>query len=153
MAGFEDKHHAKGYSSNPTVVSDSIPTDDSPPDDIPQALVEMDAKSNAILQTLHKPERSVLHIYLLGRDTASDSSRTRGNANAHELLLRIIGFATTRGWPLYLEATSPRSRDLFKRVGFKTVREIKVGIGQVDGEGLSSDGGEGVSLWVETFDV
>ncbi|CAK1357968.1 unnamed protein product [Cercospora beticola] len=91
------------------------------------------------------------HRYVL--DTWKASPNNLEYVARNRSSLAVIWFATTSGWPLYLEATSPRSRDLFKRVGFKIVREIKVGVGQVDGEGVPSDGGEGVSLWVATFDV
>jgi hypothetical protein len=60
----------------------------------------------------------------------------------------VLEMAEQRGWPVCLEATSPRSRDVYKYWGFKDLGEVKVGKGVVDGEGRKDRDGEGVSLWV-----
>jgi hypothetical protein len=60
----------------------------------------------------------------------------------------VLEMAEQRGWPVCLEATSPRSRDVYKYWGFKDLGEVKVGKGVVNGQGLKAGGGEGVSLWV-----
>jgi len=55
--------------------------------------------------------------------------------------------AREKGWPVVLESTSPRSRDVYTHLGFQMLEEIVVGKGKVDGEGRGREGGEGVKLW------
>ena len=49
--------------------------------------------------------------------------------------------------PLWLEATTAYSRDIYARLGFETVEEIVLGQGQVGENGLGKNGGEGVKVW------
>jgi hypothetical protein len=55
--------------------------------------------------------------------------------------------AKGKGWPVVLESTSPRSRDVYAHLGFDMLEEITVGKGKVDAEGRGKEGGEGVVLW------
>lgn len=56
--------------------------------------------------------------------------------------------AQEKGWPVVLEATSARSRDVYRHLGFDVLEEVTVGKGRVDAEGRGKEGGEGCVLWV-----
>ncbi|PRP77996.1 hypothetical protein PROFUN_14084 [Planoprotostelium fungivorum] len=50
--------------------------------------------------------------------------------------------------PLWLEATSENSRDIYKKMGFEVLETVVMGVGQVDGKGYSDgETKEGVTLW------
>jgi hypothetical protein len=49
--------------------------------------------------------------------------------------------------PLWLEATTAYSRDIYARLGFETIEEIVLGKGQVREDGLRKKGGDGVRIW------
>lgn len=82
--------------------------------------------------------------YLFIVATAS-THRRQGLAGA--TLQRVQEEARKDGKALWLESTSPTSRDLYARHGFKVVQEVVLGKGQVGTDGLRKKGGEGVSLW------
>jgi hypothetical protein len=118
---------------------------------VPEALVEMELKSHAVLTQVFEPGRIVLHIYLVGRDHDCNKSYLRSDIRAKDVLRRVIEMATYHGLALYLEATSPRSRTIFQDLGFCVAREVKLGVGIVDERGRQSQTGCGVSLWIATF--
>ena len=49
--------------------------------------------------------------------------------------------------PIWLEATTAHSRDVYARQGFELVQEMKVGEGTHAASGAFEKGGEGVRLW------
>ncbi|KAF2209914.1 hypothetical protein CERZMDRAFT_99972 [Cercospora zeae-maydis SCOH1-5] len=51
------------------------------------------------------------------------------------------------GVPIWLEATTPRNRDVYAKCGFEVVEEITMGAGTHDAQGEIAEGGEGVKLW------
>ena len=51
------------------------------------------------------------------------------------------------GLPLWLEATTKHSRDIYERLGFEEVQEMKVGEGTHAASGAFQKGGPGISIW------
>lgn len=49
--------------------------------------------------------------------------------------------------PLWLEATTAHSRNLYAKLGFEVVEEMFVGKGFCSPDGLPLAGGAGVSIW------
>lgn len=49
--------------------------------------------------------------------------------------------------PIWLEATTPRSRDLYLSMGFEEIEEIVLGKGKVAVDASLQTGGPGVPLW------
>jgi hypothetical protein len=84
------------------------------------------------------------YLFLIGRDPGYTA---KGNPAAPRLILPFIQKAKEAGVSVWLEATSPHSRDVYKKLGFKVVEELKIGRGSCDSEGNIVDGGPGVSMW------
>ena len=49
--------------------------------------------------------------------------------------------------PIWLEATTEYSRNLYTTLGFETVEEITLGKGKVGTDGTNLKGGAGVKIW------
>ncbi|KXX74865.1 putative increased recombination centers protein 11 [Madurella mycetomatis] len=85
------------------------------------------------------------HWYLFIMGT-SLSRRRQGLAS--ELLVYAQNQARNDGRPIWLEATTGVSRDLYLKHGFTTVSEVILGKGKVGSDGLPRKGGEGVTIWL-----
>lgn len=55
--------------------------------------------------------------------------------------------AQTENLPIWLEATTPSSRNLYLSMGFREVEEITLGKGKVTADATPKPGGSGVSLY------
>ncbi|KAK3312204.1 hypothetical protein B0H66DRAFT_570237 [Apodospora peruviana] len=64
-----------------------------------------------------------------------------------EMLLYMQERARSDGRALWLEATTPSSRELYLRYGFKDVGEVVLGKGKVGKDGKTEKGGEGITMW------
>lgn len=51
----------------------------------------------------------------------------------------------------WLEATSPASRALYARLGWKLTEEVTIGQGKAGADGLPKEGGEGVKYWAMLY--
>jgi hypothetical protein len=49
--------------------------------------------------------------------------------------------------PIWLEATTERSRKLYLSLGFEDVEEVTIGVGEAAADGSMEIGGQGVTLW------
>lgn len=49
--------------------------------------------------------------------------------------------------PIWLEATTVRSRDIYLSMGFEQMEEITIGEGKAAPDGISQKGGPGVTIW------
>ncbi|KAI1734396.1 hypothetical protein F4680DRAFT_438631 [Xylaria scruposa] len=101
------------------------------------------ANKTAMATVLTKEEQKE-HWYIFIMGTAVDRRR-EGLASA--LLVYMQQKARSDGRPLWIEATTVTSRDLYKKHGFKVVTEITLGKGQVGADGLVKRDGEGVKVW------
>jgi hypothetical protein len=87
------------------------------------------------------------YLFVIGRDPSH-----LGASVAPRLILPFVQKAKEQGIPLWLEATSERSKSVYEKLGFKVVEELKVGKGQCDSNGNLISGGEGVSMWAMICD-
>lgn len=85
------------------------------------------------------------HWYLFIMGTALNRRR---QGLASELLVYAQNQARSDGRPVWLEATTGVSRDLYLKHGFTTVSEVILGKGKVGTDGLPQKGGEGVTIWL-----
>jgi hypothetical protein len=55
--------------------------------------------------------------------------------------------AQEQGVPLWLEAISEHSKEVYEHLGFKTVATVRMGVGKATAEGELQEGGEGVLVY------
>lgn len=89
--------------------------------------------------------RTFFHLALLVRDTSAPREETEKAVK--EAISVYLDKARSDDVPIFLEASSPESKEDFTKYGFKTVDEVAVGQGKVDRRGWPSTGGEGVKVW------
>jgi ribosomal protein S18 acetylase RimI-like enzyme len=82
------------------------------------------------------------YVFFIG--TAEEG---RGRGLASRLMEEVKEGAGREGMPVWLEATTERSRNLYARLGFEDLGEIVLGKGQVGADGERKKGGEGVRIW------
>lgn len=58
-----------------------------------------------------------------------------------------IARARQDGLPIWLEAVSEHSRQVYEHIGFKTVATLRMGAGKASPDGELQDGGEGVPIY------
>ncbi|KAK4185180.1 putative increased recombination centers protein 11 [Podospora australis] len=87
-------------------------------------------------------QRNHWYVFIMG--TALEKRR---QGLAGELLVYFQNLAKKDGRPIWLEATTATSRDLYLKHGFVDVGEVVLGKGTHGGDGLKKKGGEGVVIW------
>ena len=92
--------------------------------------------------------RKEKYFYIFFVGTREDC---RGRGLASSLIRHYQKIATEANVPVWLEATTAKSRDIYLKLGFEVVEEIVLGKGRVGGDGLVVKGkGEeamGVRVW------
>lgn len=91
------------------------------------------------------PLKRYHYLYFIATDF-----HARGQGLASEIVRRWQRKAAEDQLPIWLEATSPKSRDVYERQGFKVVEEMRLGKGTHTEKGdRVTDGGaaHGVPLW------
>jgi ribosomal protein S18 acetylase RimI-like enzyme len=89
------------------------------------------------------PHEKYFYVFFVG--TRLDC---RGRGLASALIRHYQSRATEAQLPIWLEATTAKSRDLYDRLGFEVVEEIVLGQGKVGADGLVVKAkGEGVRVW------
>ncbi|RDW92748.1 uncharacterized protein DSM5745_00070 [Aspergillus mulundensis] len=77
--------------------------------------------------------------------------RDRGFADDSGLARALIESQKETAWctevPIWLEATTAYSRDLYLTLGFEVVEEITLGEGKVNRDGFLDKEGQGVTMW------
>ena len=89
------------------------------------------------------------NLYFLGTQAES-----RGLGLGSALLKYVQQVATEAGKPVYLQSSTEQNRDLYKKHGFKIIKELNMGEGQVgrDGRTTSVDAEKkGVVWWALTW--
>lgn len=115
------------------------------PNSLSPALDEMALKSGNIIATVATPGERVLHIFLVGK---TPQPPLDSNISVKGLLQNICSMAFKEGCSVYLEATSNKSREIYRTCGFQDVGAVRVGEGEVDEEGRSDASGVGVEIYV-----
>ncbi|CAH0027814.1 unnamed protein product [Clonostachys rhizophaga] len=77
---------------------------------------------------------------------ATDVDRRR-KGHASKLLAHLQDRAREGKHPIWLEATTDASRELYLKLGFEVVGDINLGKGVVGDDGLPKDDGEGITIW------
>lgn len=55
--------------------------------------------------------------------------------------------ASEEGLPVWIEATTEHSRDVYAHLGFQLIDEVKIGAGKADRDGNARFGGEGATVY------
>lgn len=71
----------------------------------------------------------------------------RGKGLASRIIEGWKEVAKKEGLPIWLEATTARSRDVYVRCGFEVLEEMVIGKGTHASSGEVEKGGPGVSIW------
>ncbi|RDW85136.1 hypothetical protein BP6252_02726 [Coleophoma cylindrospora] len=82
------------------------------------------------------------YVFFIG--TSADS-RKQGLASI--VIKDFQAQAAAEKLPVWLEATTTYSRDLYEKLGFQVVEEMVIGQGTCSPDGLPSRGGPGVPIW------
>lgn len=82
------------------------------------------------------------YLFFIGTDPAA-----RGQGLASRLIKEYQQKAAAEGLPIWLEATTPRSRDVYAKVGFEETTVMKLGEGTHAASGVPGKGGPGVCIW------
>lgn len=87
-------------------------------------------------------QRAHWYIFMIGTEA---DRRRQGLAGA--VLAHTQVRAREDGRPIWLEATTAYSRDLYVKHGFTVVGDAVLGKGKVGPDGLAKKDGEGVTVW------
>jgi GNAT superfamily N-acetyltransferase len=113
-------------------------------------LVEFQRQSDAckaahLRDSNGKSVKQYHYLYFIATDFPA-----RGKGLASEIIRQWQDKATEDNMPIWLEATTPRSRDVYAKQGFKVMHEMRLGVGSHSEQGLFVEKGEnapGVPLW------
>jgi hypothetical protein len=115
---------------------------------VPYAVTELNILAHEVRKQHIPPHRKhMLHLVLLGNDRSHPSHDPSRNHKVSDVLRPVLRMAKEQGWPVLLEATSEKSRDVYKHVGMEVLEELTVGKGTVGRDGRKKEGGEGCVLW------
>lgn len=89
-----------------------------------------------------KEYRGYHYLFFIGTDF-----HARRQGLASQMVARYREQLVERDLPMWLEATTLRSRDIYAKCGFEVVREIVLGKGTHAASGVKERGGPGVSIW------
>lgn len=92
----------------------------------------------------HFKSRGESYYYCLILGTRTDS---RGRGLASSLIRDYQVVAKKAGFPIWLEATTAHSRDLYIKCGFQALDTVILGKGTHDELGEMHAGGVGVTIW------
>lgn len=82
------------------------------------------------------------YLWFVGTEEAA-----RGRGLASHLIRLRQAVAKEDGLPIWLEATTAKSRDVYAKCGFETVGEINLGVGSHASTGLREKGGSGLVVY------
>lgn len=84
------------------------------------------------------------HWYVFIMGTAVDRRR---QGHASRLLVHMQDLAREDGRPIWLEATTDPSRELYLKHGFELIGDVVLGKGKVGPDGWPKKDGEGIKIW------
>ncbi|KAI1213719.1 uncharacterized protein F4807DRAFT_408820 [Annulohypoxylon truncatum] len=114
------------------------------PGSFKRSMFEYSSGAEPMIEKALTKEEQKNHWYVFIMGTAVDRRR---QGFASSLLVHMQERATSDGRPLWLEATTPNSRNLYSKHGFVTVGEVVLGKGKVGPDGLARKGGQGITIW------
>jgi hypothetical protein len=113
---------------------------------MPAALVDLETAAAKARKRVLSAPRKILHLPLIANDRSSSSDDGQG-ASVSDIFRPMLAMAFEHGWPVCLEATSARARNIYEYLGFKVVEELRIGVGKVDPEGRRLQDGPGITIW------
>jgi len=105
-------------------------------------LFEFEPKVDAMRAKALPKGEECWYFFFVG--TREDS---QGQGLASDLIRHHQNLVREGGLPIWLEATTPHSRDVYARLGFQIIDEIVLGKGNASADGRACKGGGGVPLW------
>jgi ribosomal protein S18 acetylase RimI-like enzyme len=82
------------------------------------------------------------YIFFLGTE-----ERGRGKGLCSTLIRHYQAIAAKENFPIYMEAATEYSWNLYKKLGFETVDELPIGKGKAAANGTKLSGGPGFKIW------
>jgi hypothetical protein len=117
---------------------------------VPRALAELEHAAHKARKSVMSAPRKILHLLLIANDRASVVGQERA-PSIGDVMRPVLAMASEQGWVVCLEATSPRSRDVYKYLGFEVVGELCIGAGRADSDGRRREGGPGIAMWAMVY--
>ncbi|KAH6648685.1 hypothetical protein BKA67DRAFT_648684 [Truncatella angustata] len=108
-------------------------------------LVELSSaveRTKAKCLTREEKKKGFWYVAIMGT-----SPQRRRQGLAGKLIQDMQSRAEGDGCPIWLESTTPESKRLYSKHGFKAVEGINLGKGNVDVNGRAKAGGEGITIW------
>lgn len=106
-------------------------------------LIDYQYRSDACKKKgLPEDVRRYWYLFFIGTD-----EKIRGRGLASEVIRRQQAGAGERGLPIWLEATTTKSRDIYIKCGFQVTGEFVLGKGSHSADGEIEHGGSGVTVW------
>ncbi len=87
-------------------------------------------------------DKKYYYIFFLG--TASSA---RGQGLCSKMVRHYQEMAAKEGVPIWLEAATEYCHNLYLKLGFVDMGEIKLGVGKANEQGRACAGGKGFSIW------
>ncbi|KAI0390832.1 hypothetical protein F5Y17DRAFT_443015 [Xylariaceae sp. FL0594] len=107
------------------------------------------AKQKAFPDRKQVASASYWYLFFLATDPSRQRQGLGGLMLEHvkDYITMRQSDAEKKHLPLWLEASSEGSRNLYSRHGFEDVEELTLGVGVVGEDGVAKKGGEGVKTW------
>jgi ribosomal protein S18 acetylase RimI-like enzyme len=105
-------------------------------------LLEYEPQTEKVKAKAFSKGEKYYYVFFIG--TREDA---QGRGLASELIRYHQDVVRKSGLPIWLEATTSRSRDLYARLGFEVVGKILLGKGKVGADAKAEVGGIGVPVW------
>src|SRR5256885_13395334 len=106
-------------------------------DGLQRMLLEFEPQTASARSLALARKEKYFYIFFVG--TREDC---RGRGLASSLIRHYQVKATEANLPVWLEATTAKSRDIYLKLGFEVVQEIVLGKGKVGSDGLVKENGE-----------
>jgi ribosomal protein S18 acetylase RimI-like enzyme len=106
-------------------------------------LIDYQSQSDACKKRgLPKDIERYVYLFFIGTD-----EKARGKGLASQVIRREQAKAVKEGLSIWLEATTPKSREIYKKCGFEVVGDFVLGKGSHAASGEVEKNGPGVSVW------
>jgi hypothetical protein len=105
-------------------------------------LAEWTPLSDAAKEKGLNGQKRYYYVFFVG---TRPGNRKKGLCSA--MIKQYQARAASDGLPIWLEATTPYSMNLYSRLGFTVVEEMVLGKGIASPDGTEYKGGEGLKVW------
>jgi hypothetical protein len=117
---------------------------------MPRVLAELEHEATQARKCVMSAPRKILHLMLVANDRSSVVDNEKA-PSIGQVMRPMLAMAKEKGWAVCLEATSARSRDVYKYLGFEVIGELCIGKRRVDGDGRRVEGGSGIPMWAMMY--